>query len=335
VGDVELVEIYDDGTQGANEVAVWKNGDDHRVLKVMVISRPKVHQRRKALTESVFWELDSGLGGKVVSNPVCVGMWEDSQFPYHEEEFGEENSEGWQRICWVERLYQPGVPGDEWRGELYKEKGSLVVADAVARLVIEEHTDAARIALLDFLTGNQDRSARNWITDMGTRFYAIDNGMAWFHEYWSRGEKNHYPEYGWKQGFVVDDVLIQKEPWQFISGVFTTSWAGKPIPDDLYEGMMAFSVSEWRGKVGIACELLGYPFQMAKDWRFDGIMRRLDWMAMEMRFPRAEEYRGWRENGSSLLTPPEVIAAGGQEIWDIDMDYQYLDEDAYEKLKNG
>lgn len=336
---MDLIEIYDNGTRGANEVARWGDGDTDNlkqtILKVMVISRPKVHQRRKALTESVFWELDSGLGGVPVSSPVRVGMWESGLFPYHEDIFGKANNEGWQRMCWVERNYSPGVPGDEWRGQLYTYHMSLPRADFVAEAVIETHPDAARIALLDFLTGNQDRSARNWCTDHGNRFYAIDNGMAWFHEYWSKGEKNNYPDYGWKQGFVIDDVLIQHEPWRFISGVFTTSWAGKDMPGDLMEGMLRFDRIAWERKIESACELLGYPGTMAGDWRFDAIVRRLVWMMDKGRFPTAEEYRSWREEGSSLLTPPEVIATGGREIWNIKMDYEYLDEDAYKKLSGG
>lgn len=350
---MELMQIYDNGTNGANEVAQWKNDDGERfVLKVMVISRPKVHQRRKALTESVFWELDVGLGIGYVSNPVEVGMWKDGTFPYHEKTFGQFNVDGWQRMCWVRRGYSLGVPGDEWRGALAQKHISLGKADEIAKGVIETRTDAARIALLDFLTGNQDRSARNWCTNLlptagrmvpqgaaasGTKrgFYAIDNGMAWFHEYWSQGEKNNYPEYGWRQGFVIDDVLIQHEPWRFISGVFTTSWAGKPIPENLLNAMQAFDEAEWKQKIAKACELLGYPVAMAGDWRFEAIIRRLHFMVREGRFPTRDEYRGWRKNGSPLLTPPEVIATGGLEIWNIAMDYEYLNEEAYKKLSGG
>jgi hypothetical protein len=340
---MDLVEVYDNGTGGANEVAHWvdvsnrwaNKGDENIVLKVMVISRPKVHQRRKALTEAVFWELDNGLGGETVSNPVEVGMWRKGLFPYHEEVFGNENSEGWQRMCWVKRGFSPGVPGDEWRGSLLRTHGNLADADAMAKRVIDTHPDAARIALLDILTGNQDRSARNWCTNLGQRFFAIDNGMAWFHEYWSRGEQNNYPEYGWQQGFVIDDVLIQTGEWRFISGVFSTSWAGKPIPEPLLTGMRAFDAVVWVEKVAHACRLLGYPTEVATDWRFEAILKRMSWMAEKGRFPGANEYRFWRQAGSELLTPPEVIAAGGREIWNIKMDYEYLNEAAYKKLSGG
>ena len=350
---MELVQVYDDGTNGANEVASWKNDDGEMfVLKVMVISRPKVHQRRKALTESVFWELDYGLGRGYVSNPVEVGMWEDGRFPYHERQFGRKNIDGWQRMCWVRRGYSDGLPGDEWRGRLASAgnkgglsgAGNLTAADQHAMDTIGRHPDAARIAMLDFLTGNQDRSARNWCTNMppivrkegpGIGFFAIDNGMAWFHEYWSRGEKNNYPEYGWRQGFVIDDVLIQHDPWRFISGVFTTSWAGMKIPQPLLDAMRDFDRVAWLRKVATACELLGYPVAMAGDWRFEAILRRMDFMAGVGRFVRKEEYRGWRENGSPLLTPPEVIGSGGLEVWTLAMDYEYLSEKAYKKLSGG
>lgn len=332
---MELITVYDDGTGGANEVAHWRSSTGDLVLKVFVISRPKVHQRRKALTEAVFWLLDEGLGGQQVSNPVGVGMWKSGQYPWHEAHFGSENEEGWQRMCWVMRGFSPGVPGDEWRGALLSQLGSLKKADEVAKEAIDTHPDAARIALLDILTGNQDRSARNWCTDMGSRFYAIDNGMAWFHEYWSRGEQNNYPDYGWRQGFVIDDVLIQKGEWRFISGVFTTSWAGKQLPAELLSGMQNFDLGEWRKYIQIACVELHYPASMVEDWRFEAIMRRMAWMIKRERFPTAEEYRSWREKGSELLTPPEVIATGGKEIWNIKMDYEHLNEAAYEKLSGG
>ncbi len=335
---MELIEIYDTGLGGANEVARWKSEDGSQmVLKVMVISRPKVHQRRKAITEAAFWQLDRGLAGDKVSNPVDVGLWRSGQFTDHEDGgvFGERNAEGWQRMCYVARGFSPGVPGDEWRGELFRQNGNLRIADIIAKGVIQTHPDAARIALLDILTGNQDRSARNWTTTMGSRFYAIDNGMAWFHEYWSKGEKNNYPEYGWQQGFVIDDVLIQKDPWQFISGVFTTSWAGKTIPDVLMQGMTDFNMQEWYEQISSACVDLGYPSEMAEDWRFEAIMRRMAWITKKGRFPTAEEYRSWRNDGSPLLTPPEVIETGGKEIWNIAMDYEYLDEAAYKKLSGG
>lgn len=238
-------------------------------------------------------------------------------------------------MCYVERGYSPGVPGDEWRGDLLRRAGILRLADQKSEQVIASHPDCARIALLDFLTGNQDRSARNWCTTMGDRFHAIDNGMAWFHEYWSRGEKNNYPDYGWKQGFVIDDVLLQNDPFMFISGVFTTVWAGRQMPDQLMEGMLRFDEADFLDLIGGACKGLGYPEEMAQDWRFEAILRRMRWMAAEGHFPTAEEYRSWRAEGSELLTPPEVIATGGQEIWNIEMDYEYLDEAAYEKLRAG
>jgi hypothetical protein len=170
---------------------------------------------------------------------------------------------------------------------------------------------------------------------MGKRFYAIDNGMAWFHEYWSKGEQNNYPEYGWKQGFVIDNVLIILDEWKFISGVFTTCWAGQPMPAELMEGLENFDKKEWIREIGAACVDLGYPEDMKKDWRFEAIMRRLEWMKKKGRYPTALEYRGWREKGSPYLTPPEVIATGGREMWNIKMDYEYLDEAAYEKLSGG
>jgi hypothetical protein len=39
------------------------------------------------------------------------------------------------------------------------------------------------------------------------------------------------------------------------------------------------------------------------------------WIMEKERFPTAAEYRGWLENGSELFTPPEIVASGGQLVW--------------------
>jgi len=198
------------------------------------------------------------------------------------------------------------VPGDEWRGHEYRNLGNLPRADAFCRAVIEGHPDAERIALLDFLTINQDRSARNWVTDLGQRFYAIDNGMAWFHE---------YPDTdGWKIGCVIDDVLIQRDPWRFISGVFTTSYAGRTLSATLGAQLMALNWKLFCKNLDLSCQWLGLS-NLSLDWRFTGIKRRLEWILRYSRFPMAAEYRSWLNDGSELMTPPEIMASGGKIIW--------------------
>jgi len=130
--------------------------------------------------------------------------------------------------------------------------------------------------------------------------------MAWFHE---------YPESDdWKIGCVVDDVLIQREPWRFISGIFTTSYAGRRLSPILGAQLQAFNWQLFCQNLDLSCQWLGLS-QLSLDWRFLGLKRRLEWITDKGRFPTADEYRGWLNNGSELFTPPEIVASGGQIVW--------------------
>lgn len=60
---------------------------------------------------------------------------------------------------------------------------------------------------------------------------------------------------------------------------------------------------------------LNFPKGLSADWRFEGILRRLRWMVANNRQPSAQEFRDWLENGSELMTPPEVVASGGKVVW--------------------
>lgn len=312
----EVIEVYDDGTGGSNEVACVRLApDDREVVVKTMLAVKKYHQRRKALTEVVFYLLDVLIGGRRVVPDLYAELY--SSTPAYTAAWGARNPEGHQRVCQVVRDYAPGGPGDEWRGAMYADLGDLSAADEYCQAVIEAHRDAEKISLLDFLTINQDRSARNWVTDRGISFYAIDNGMAWFHEY-PNGD-------GWKQGCVIDDVLLQREPWQFISGVFTTSWAGRPLSEELAVGLSPgiFDETAFLRGVDVAATRLGFPAGMSQGWRFEGILRRLRWIAREGRQPSADEYRAWRR-GSDLFTPPEIVASGGQIVWRPEWDRDTL-----------
>jgi hypothetical protein len=313
----EIVERYDDGTQGSNEVARVRSVnfvhlEDGRdvVVKVMPLCG-KHHQRRKALTEVVFYLLDKLIGGQRVVPDLYAELFELTGA--YAEKWGVRNPEGHPRICQVVRAYAPCQAGDEWRGEVYGQLGDLGAADRHCQSVIETHPDAEKISLLDLLTINQDRSARNWVTDHGARFYAIDNGMAWFHEF-PNGDME-------MRGCAIDDVLLQKEPWQFIAGVFSTSWAGRPLSAGLLADLHAFDETQFRREVDQAAIDLGFPPGMGDDWRFDGVLRRLRWMAREGRQPFADEYRAWYEGGYGLFTPSELVESGGQFIWKLEHDY--------------
>jgi len=275
-----------------------------------MLANKKYHQRRKALTEVVMYLLDDLIGGPRVVPDLYAELFRLT--PAYARLWGEENYEGHGRVCQVVRDYAPAQPGDEWRGEMYLQLEHLDEADEHCKAVMSDHSDAEKISLLDFLTINQDRSARNWVTDHGARFYAIDNGMAWFHE---------YPESDdWKYGCAIDDVILQVEPWRFISGIFTTLWAGRDLSPALLDGLRNFDEAEFLKRIDRAAVDLGFPAGISADWRFEGILRRLRWMADQGRQPTAREYRDWY-SGSDLFTPPEIVASGGEIVWKLEWDY--------------
>ena len=280
----KIIQIYDDGTKGDNEVARVRLGDGSDIVtKVMLSTRKKYHQRRKALAEVTMYLLDAGLGGGRVVLDLYAELF--SLTSVYAEVWGDENIEGHTRYCQVVREYAPAHPGDEWRGEVYRHLGNLQAADKECRAVIERHSDAERISLLDFLTINQDRSARNWITDHGYQFFAIDNGMAWYHTYPDSKE--------WRLGCAIDDVILQKKPRRFIAGIFTTSWAGKALSNDLQNRLDAFDEKQFLASIDQAAVDLGFLPGLSEDWRFEGILRRLRWIKDKGRQPTAREYRSW------------------------------------------
>lgn len=298
-----------DGTNQSNEIAVWRITEDFHIIQKVMLTSPKYHQRRKALTEMVHAWLDEGLGGQRVVPATYVESFRETE-PYLAR-WGPPKEKGRARVCQVIHRHVTAMPGDEWRGAEYRRLGNLPEADWYCQKVIESHPDAERIALLDFLTINQDRSARNWVTSGGARFYAIDNGMAWFHEFPQSED--------WKIGTVIDDVLIQVDPWRFISGVFTTSYAGRQLSSGLYQKLVDFDWGRFCRNLDESCTWLGLP-PLSEDWRFLGLYRRLRWIRNTGRFPGGDEYRGWLIEGSELMTPPEIVASGGELIWQGDED---------------
>jgi len=164
-----------DGTNQSNEIGLFKVGGLNILQKTMLTSH-KYHQRRKALTEMVSAWLDGVLGGQRVVPLTYAEDFEPTNG--YSSIWGDKPKEpGRIRICQVVHKFVQAVPGDEWRGHEYRTRGNLAEADIHCRSVIEAHPDAERIALLDFLTINQDRSARNWVTDLVKGFTPLT--MAW------------------------------------------------------------------------------------------------------------------------------------------------------------
>lgn len=307
----QVIEIYDNGREGNNEVTHVRLADGTDVvIKIMLVNK-KYHQRRKALTEATMESIDRQLGGKRVVPNVDVGLFELTQ-PYVAH-WGAENPEGHKRVCYVIRGHGAGGPGDEWRGQMYRQLGNLDMADEHCKSVMETHPDAERISFLDFATINQDRSARNWVTRAGQDFTAIDNGMAWFHE---------YPDSDtWKYGCAIDDVILQVGEWRFISGVFSTLWAGRPLSDLLRQALAQFDESAFLEDIAYAAVKLGFPAEISQDWRFEGILRRMRWIRKLGMQPPAELYRSWHRDGSEFMTPPEITASGGKIVWQLAWDH--------------
>ncbi len=321
-GEWDLIEKFDDGTSGANEVGHVRLRDGTEIIhKVMLavriappdgpkppLSKVRGRQRRKAITEVTFALLDKFIGDELVAPNVYAQLWEPTDtYDIH---WGEKNIDGYDKVCEVIREYAPKYSGEEWRGEIYKEtRMPLHAVDAQIKYQMSTSLDAQRIAILDMLTINQDRSARNWATD-GERFYAIDNGMAWFHEYPDND--------GWKGGCVIDDVIIQigsfPKDWRFISGVFSTLWENEPIHEDILGGMKNFDKKGWLNEISKGAVKLGFPKNLSEDWRFYAILKRMGWMVENKKLPSKETYRGWLK-GSKYMTPPEVVKDGGKIIW--------------------
>jgi hypothetical protein len=311
-----VVDVYDDGTAGANEVSRVRLADGREVVLKVMLSTKIYHQRRKAITEVAFASLDEGIGG----DRVCPNLYADlfRITPEYAQYWGKVNKERNERMCSVIREFCVGLSGQDWRGSVYSQTQDLPRADRIIKAHIESSPSAERMSLLDFVTINQDRSARNWVYDpIAKKFWAIDNGMAWFHE---------YPETdSWKQGCVIDDVILQKGDYRFISGVFTTLWAGRPISPDLMNRLQQFNSNKFLRNIAHGSYNLGFPPEMASDWRFEGLLRRLAWITEKGRQPTAEEYREWHK-GSSLMTPPEIVETGGKVVWQIDWDFKKMDE---------
>ncbi len=308
----KVVEVFDDGTNGANEVAHLRLADGTEIIQKVMLGVRTYHQRRKALTEVVNYLLDFHLGEGACGYVVPALFAERFQnYESYSAVWGKENVDGHKRICQVIRDYAPLWSGENWRGEIYKTLRPLGAVDNRIFNKIHTNHSAFRIALIDFITVNQDRSARNWTFDPAQdKFFAIDNGMAWYHE---------YPEPNWLGGCVIDDVILQVGAWRFISGVFTTALAGRELSEELLKGMKNFDSKAFFKEIGIASKRLGYPENIHEDWRFTGLFRRFLWIRDKGRFPTSEEYRKWRVS-SGLMNPDKIIETGGKSVWKIEMD---------------
>jgi hypothetical protein len=216
-----------------------------------------------------------------------------------------------ENILW--RQFIKGLPGEVWRGNIYKVKQSLDLVDLEIVEQILDSRSAQRIALLDLIFLCQDRSARNWIVvDNKKRFWAVDNGMFWAY-------KGRYADRKTVETGKVDHLnhpmgalVSRNAKFSFQGGVFSSLYAGRQINDGLlawlYQVDWRQYLQELNGLIGV----LGYPYSFVNDWRFEAMRIRANWLLEVRRFPTVNEATGnvWQ----NLVDRP----GGSEEVWKIE-----------------
>lgn len=256
--------------QSANEIRVCTLPDASMVL--LKIIRPDVVyiRRLKTLGEVAYSLLDYHLNpAERVTPNVC---------PISE------------NILW--RQFVQGLPGEIWRGNLFKIKQNLELADLEIVERVLHSRDAQRIALLDFIFLCQDRSARNWIVDSYGQFWAVDNGMFWAYkgryadkETVRTGEVDHLSR-------PMEALVSRDAKFEFQIGIFSSLYAGQPIDDGLMAWLYQINWRQYLRELNTLIGVLGYPFSMIYDWRFKMLRVRAKRLLEKRRFPTANEAYG-------------------------------------------
>jgi hypothetical protein len=208
-----------------------------------------------------------------------------------------------ENILW--REFIQGLPGEIWRGQIYKETENLQVADLVIVDHILNSRFAQRIALLDFIFLCQDRSARNWIRDNKNRFWAVDNGIFWAYkgryadkETLRTGKVNHL-------NHPMEALVSRDAKFSFQIGIFSALYAGRKINDGLLAWLYQVDWRQYLRELNGLIGVLGYPFSFIDDWRFIMLEVRANWLLEKRRFPTAVEAFG--DEWQQLIGRPEVF----------------------------
>lgn len=273
--------------ESANTIRVCTLPSGDMVL--LKITRPDVVyiQRLKVLGEAAYSLLDYHLSPRERVTPNVCPVSENT--------------------LW--RQFIQGLPGEIWRGNLFKTKQNLELADLeiVERILSSRH--AQRIALLDFIFLCQDRSARNWIVDNSGQFWAVDNGMFWAY-------KGRYADKETVRTGKVDhlnhpmDTLISRDggEFSFRGGIFSSLYAGRIINDGLLAWLYQIDWRQYLRELNSLIGVLGYPYTLIDDWRFVAMRMRMNWLISHRKFPTVGEAgRVWQ----NLINRPE----GSEEIW--------------------
>lgn len=190
------------------------------------------------------------------------------------------------------RQFIQGLPGEIWRGELYKNMESLDIADlAIVGKVLSDRA-AQRIALLDFIFLFQDRSARNWIIDNDGKFWAIDNGMLWAYKGRHADKETVKTDRVDHLNRPMGALMSHNAKFEFQIGIFSSLYAGRIINDDLLVMLRRIDWRQYLYELNGLIGVLGYPFSIIEDWRFAMLKTRASWLLKKRRFPTIGEAFG-------------------------------------------
>jgi hypothetical protein len=284
--------------ESANTIHVGTLPDESMVLLKIIRSDVVYIRRLKVLGEAAYSLLDYHLNpAERVTPNVCPVSGS---------------------VLW--REFIQGLPGEIWRGNLYKIKQNLDLADLEIVEKILSSRAAQRIALLDLIFLCQDRSARNWIVDEHGRFWAVDNGMFWAY-------KGRYADKETVRTGKVDhlnhpmDTLISTGggKFSFQGGVFSSLYAERQINDGLVAWLSQIDWQEYLQDLRRLIGVLGYPYNLMDDWRFATMRMRLNWLMRERRFPTADEATG--DEWQRLIDRPD----GSEEVWRLEWETENLE----------
>jgi hypothetical protein len=211
-------------------------------------------------------------------------------------------------ILW--RQFIPGLPGEIWRGKLYKAKRSLDAADLIIVDQVLESRFAQRIALLDFIFLFQDRSARNWIKDGRNRFWAIDNGLFWPYQGYHADKETIRTARVDHLNDPMEALISYDQEFEFKNGIFSSLHAGSTINDGLLYWLSEINWDQYFVELRqLISQPLDYPFSVVYDWRFVQMKSRAEWLLSHRRFPTVLETS--LDEWKNLICKP----AGGIGIW--------------------
>jgi hypothetical protein len=221
-----------------------------------------------------------------------------------------------ENILW--REFIQGLPGEIWRGTIYKETQSLEAADLKIVDRILQSRFAQRIALLDFIFLFQDRSARNWLWAWKGRFWVVDNGMLWVYngrhvdkDTVRTGEIDHL-------NHPMEALVSRKSVFSFRIGLFSSLYAGRQINDGLLAWLYQINWLQYWRELNNLVGVLGYPFCVIGDWRFSALKGRANWLLEKRRFPTANEaFDDWQQ----FIDQP----TDGKEVWEIEWETENLE----------